>query len=145
MTLIFSDSGILMVLSNVVFYLCLTLLAIVGSVVLGHPGYTRSFALIFIGQTYVVFIQYMTDHHRRHIGIQIQTTNALHTVAYQVIPIILNQNIFHPNKLPPDYQVSHHDLYIGDILFDPHPPAIGQLQTRMRFFALLLRIRNDTL
>ena len=92
-----------MVLSNVVFYLCLTLLAIVGSVVLGHPGYTRSFALIFIGQTYVIFIRYMTDDHCRHIGIQIQTTNALHTMAYQAIPIILNRNIFDPDELPPDY------------------------------------------
>ena len=115
-----------MVLSNAVFYLCLTLLAIIGSVVLGHPGYTRPFALIFIGQTYIVFIRYMTDDHRHHIGIQIRTTNALHTVAYQVIPIILNWNIFDPNELPPDYRVSHCDLYIGDILFDPHPPAIGQ-------------------
>ena len=120
---IFSGSGILMVVSNAVFYLCLTFLAIIGSVVL---GYTRSFALIFIGQTYVIFIQYMTDDHRRHIGIQIRTTNVLHTVAYQVIPIILNQNIFDPNELPLDYRVSRHNLYIGDILFDPHPPAIGQ-------------------
>ena len=126
MPLIFSGSSILMVLSNVVFYLCLTLLAIIGSVVLGHPGYTRSFALIFIGQTYVVFIRYMTDDHRCYIGIQIRATNALHTVAYQVIPIILNRNIFDPNELPPDYRVSCHDLYIGNILFDPHPPAIGQ-------------------
>ena len=74
----------------------------------------------------MVFIQYMTDNHRCHIGIQIQTTNALHTMAYQVIPIILNRNIFDPNELPPDYRVSRHDLYIGDILFDPHPPAIDQ-------------------
>ena len=92
-----------MVLSNAVFYLCLTLLAIIGSVVLGHPGYTRSFALIFIGQSYIVFIRYMTDNHCRHIGIQIQTTNVLHTVAYQVIPIILNWDIFDPNELPLDY------------------------------------------
>ena len=68
----------------------------------------------------------MTDEHHRHIGIQIWTTNALHTMAYQVIPIILNRNIFDPNELPPDYRVSRHDLYIGDILFDPHPPTIGQ-------------------
>ena len=92
-----------MVLSNVVFYLCLTLLVIVGSVVLGHPGYIRSFALIFIGQTYIVFIQYMTDNHHRHIGIWIQTSNALHTAAYQVIPIVLNHNIFDSNELPLDY------------------------------------------
>ena len=72
------------------------------------------------------FIWYMTDHHHHHIGIQIQTTNALHTVAYQVIPIILNWNLFDPNELPPDYQVSCHDLYIGGVLFDLHPPAIGQ-------------------
>ena len=45
----------------------------------------------------------MTDDHCRHIGVQIQTTNALHTVAYQVIPIILNWNIFDPNELPLDY------------------------------------------
>ena len=114
-----------MVLSNAVFYLCLTLV-IVGLVMLGHPGYTRSFALIFMSQSYIVFIQYMTDNHCHHIGIQIQTTNALHTVAYQVIPIILDRNIFDPNELPPDYRVSCHDLYIGDILFDQHPLAIGQ-------------------
>ena len=126
MPLIFSGSNILMVLSNAVFYLCLTLLANVGSVTLGHPGYTRSFALIFIGQSYIVFIRYMTDDNRRHIGVQIRTTNALHTVAYLVIPIILNRNFYNPNELPPDYRVSRHNLYIGDILFDPHPPAIGQ-------------------
>ena len=123
---VFSGLGILVVLGSAVFYLCLALLAVIGSVVLGHPGYTRSFTLIFIGQTYIVFIQYMTDDHYHHIGIQIQTTNMLHTMAYQVIPIVLNYNIFDPNELPPDYQVSHHDLYIGDILFEPHPPAIGQ-------------------
>ena len=105
---IFSGSGILMVLSNTMFYLCLTLLVIVGSVVLGHPGYTRSSTLIFIGQSYIVFIWYMTDDHCHHIGIQIQTTNVLHTMAYQVIPIILNRNIFDPNELPPDYRVSGH-------------------------------------
>ena len=126
MPLIFSGSGILMVLSNAVFYLCLTLLVIVGSVMLGHPGYTRSFALIFIGQTYVIFIRYMTDPHHRHIGIQIRTTNVLHTLAYQVIPTTLNHNQFDPNELPPDYWVSRNNLYIGDILFDLHPPAIGQ-------------------
>ena len=68
----------------------------------------------------------MTRDHRCHIGIQIWTTNALHTVAYQVIPTVLNRNIFDPNELPLDYRVSHHDLHIGDILFDLHPPAIGQ-------------------
>ena len=126
MPLIFSGSGILMVLSNAVFYMCLTLLAIVGSVVLGHPGYTRSFAMIFIGQSYIVFIWYMTDAHCHHIGIQIRTTNVLHTLAYQVIPTTLNHRQFDPNKLPLDYQVSCHNLYIRDILFNPHPPAIGQ-------------------
>ena len=50
----------------------------------------------------------------------------IYTVAYQVIPIILNRNFYNPNELPPDYRVSRHDLYIGDILFNPHPPAIGQ-------------------
>ena len=74
----------------------------------------------------IVFIQYMTDAHRCHIGIQIWTTNMLHTLAYQVIPTMLNCRQFDPNELPPDYWVSCHDLYIGDILFNHYPPAIGQ-------------------
>ena len=39
---------------------------------------------------------------------------------------MLNRRQFDPNELPLDYRVSCHDLYLGDILFNPNPPAIGQ-------------------
>ena len=68
----------------------------------------------------------MTNAHCQHIGIQVWTTDTLHTLAYQVIPTVLNHRQLDPNEFPLDYWVSHHDLYIGDILFDPHSPAIGQ-------------------
>ena len=124
---IFSGSGILLVLSNMVFYLCLTLLVIIGSVVLGHPGYTRFFAMIFISQSYIVFIWYMTDAHRYHIGIQVWTTDVLHTLGYQVIPTTLNhRQLPDPCELSLDYWVSHNNLLFEDMLFNQNPPAIGK-------------------
>ena len=116
--LIFSGSGILLVLSNVVFYLCLTLYVIVRSIVLGNPGFSRSFILIFIGQTYIVFIRYMTDNHHCHIGIQVWTTDTLHTLAYQMIPTSVNRRNIEPRDIPLDYRVSQDDLLVEDILFN---------------------------
>ena len=107
------------------FYVCLILLALIGSLVLGNPWYTRSFALILISETYVIVIHYVMNPTRHHIGVQIQTTDALHTLAYQVIPTSLNQRIQIAEDLPPDYQVSRRDLYVEDILFDYDTPAIG--------------------
>ena len=68
---IFSGSSVVFVLSHAMFYVCLTLLALVGSLVLGNPWYTRSFALILINETYIIFIRYVTNPMRRHIGMQI--------------------------------------------------------------------------
>ena len=110
---------------HAMFYMYLTLLALVESLVLGNPWYTRSFALILISKTYIIFIQYVMSPIRCHISVQIQTTNMLHTLAYQVIPTSLNQNIHNLEDLPPDYQVSHCDLYVEDILFNYYTPAIG--------------------
>ena len=62
---------------------------------------------------------------RRHIGVQIWTTDTLHTLAYQVIPTSLNQRTQIHEDLPLDYWVSHNDLYVEDILFNYHTPAIG--------------------
>ena len=124
---IFSGSGILLVLSNMVFYLCLTFLAIGGSIVLGDPGFTRSFVLIFISQSYIVFIWHMTNTHRCHIGIQLWTTDVLHNLAYQVIPTILNcRQLPDPCELPLNYWVSCNDLLVEDILFNWNPPAFGE-------------------
>ena len=124
---IFSGSGILLVLSNARFYLCLTLCAIIGSIVLGNPGFTRSFALIFISQAYIVSIWYITDTHCCHIGSQIWTTDMLHTLAYQVTPTMLNyRQLPYPHEVPLDYQVSHNNLHVEDILFNQNPPAIGE-------------------
>ena len=122
---IFSGLSIVFVLGHAMFYMCLTLLTLVGSLVLGNPRYTRSFALILISETYIIFICYVTNPMRRHIGVQIQTTDTLHTLAYQVVPTLLNQNIHNLKDLPPDYQVSCRDLYMEDVLFDFHTPAIG--------------------
>ena len=88
---IFSGSSVVFVLSHAMFYVCLTLLTLVGSLVLGNPWYTRSFALILISEMYVIFISYVTNPTRCHIGMQIQTTDTLHTLAYQVIPTSLNR------------------------------------------------------
>ena len=107
------------------FYVCLTLLALVGSLVLGNPWYTRSFALILISEMYVIFIHYVTNPMRRHIGVQIRTTDALHTLAYQVIPTSLNRRTQQVEDLPQDYQGSRNDLYVEDILFNYHTPANG--------------------
>ena len=85
------------------FYVCLTLLALVGSLVLGNPWYTRSFALILISETYIIFIRYVTNPTRCHIGVQIRTTDALHTLAYQVIPTSLNRRTQQIKDLPQDY------------------------------------------
>ena len=123
---IFSGSSIVFVLSHTMFYMCLTLLALIGSLVLGNLWYTRSFALILISKTYVIFICYVTNPTRRHIGMQIRTTDTIHTLAYQVIPTSLNRRTQNCEDLPPDYQVSCHDLYVEDILFNYHLPAIGQ-------------------
>ena len=87
---IFSDSSIVFVLSHAMFYVCLTLLTLVGSLVLGNPWYTRSFALILISEMYIIFIRYVTNPTRYHIGVQIRTTDTLYTLAYQVIPTSLN-------------------------------------------------------
>ena len=122
---IFSGSSVVFVLSHAMFYVCLTLLTLVGSLVLGNPWYTRSFALILISETYVIFIHYVTNPTRHHIGVQIWTTDALHTLAYQVIPTSLNRRTQQIEDLPQDYRVSCNDLYVEDILFDYHAPAIG--------------------
>ena len=122
---IFSGSSIDFVLGHVMFYVCLTLLALIGSLVLGNPWYTRRFALILISETYVIFIRYVTNSMRRHIGVQIRTTDALHTLAYQVIPTSLNRKTQQIEDLPQDYRVSHNDLYVEDILFDYHTTAVG--------------------
>ena len=107
------------------FYMCLTLLTLVGSLVIGNPWYTRSFALILISKMYVIFICYVINPTRRHIGVQIWTTDALHTLAYPVIPTSLNQRTQICEDLPSDYRVGRNDLYVEDILFDYHTPAIG--------------------
>ena len=107
------------------FYVCLTLCVLVGSLVLGNPWCTRSFARILISEMYIIFIWYVMNPTRRHIGIQIWTTDAIHTVAYQVIPTLLNQNIHNRQDLPPDYRVSRNNLYVEDIPFDYNPPTIG--------------------
>ena len=122
---IFSGSSVVFVLSHAMFYVCLTLLALVGSLVLGNPWYTRSFSLILISEMYVIFIRYVTNPTRRHIGMQIWTTDALHTLAYQVIPTSLNQRTQQVEDLPQDDRVSHNNLYVEDILFDYHTPANG--------------------
>ena len=100
---IFSGSSVVFVLSHVMFDMCLTLLALVGSLVLGNPWYTRSFALILISETYIIVICYVTNPTRRHIGVQIRTTDALHTLAYQVIPTSLNRRTQELEDLPLDY------------------------------------------
>ena len=102
------------------FYMCLTMLVLVGSIVLGNPWLTRSLTVVLISETYVIFIQYVTNATRHHIGIQIRTTDVTHTLAYQVIPTSLNRHEINPRNLPPDY-----NLYVGDILFDHDVPAIG--------------------
>ena len=71
------------------FYMCLTVLALVGSIVLGDPWLTRSLTIVLISETYMVFIRYVTSPLRCHIGVQIRTTDATHTLAYQVIPTLL--------------------------------------------------------
>ena len=81
-------------------------MALAGSIVTGDPWLTRSLTLILIGETYVVFIRYVTAPTRCHIGIQIRTTDAIHTVAYQVIPTSLNRHQYNSQTLPPDYRVS---------------------------------------
>ena len=85
------------------FYVCLTILALVGSIVLGDPWLTRSLTVVLISETYVVFIRYVTFPTRRHIGIQIRTTDTIHTLAYQVIPTSLNRHQFNRRNLPLDY------------------------------------------
>ena len=107
------------------FYVCLTLLTLVGSLVLGNPWYTRNFALIIISEMYIIFIRYVTNPTRHHIGVQIRTTDALHTLAYQVIPTSLNRRTQQVEDLPQDYQVSRNDLYVEDILFVYQTPANG--------------------
>ena len=106
------------------FYICLTMMVLTGSIVTGDPWLTRSLTLILIDETYVVFIQYVTAPTRRHIGIQIRTTDTIHTLAYQMIPTSLNRHQYMPATLPSDYRVSRDDLYVGDILFDPDVPTI---------------------
>ena len=122
---IFLGSSVVFVLSHAMFYVCLTLLVLIGSLVLGNPWYIRSFTLILISKTYVTFIRYVTNPTRRHIGVQIRTTNALHTLAYQVIPTSLNQRTQQIEDLPQDYRVSCNDLYVEDILFNYHTPTNG--------------------
>ena len=97
---IFSGSSVVFVLSHTMFYVCLTLLVLIGSLVLGNPWYTRSFALILISETYVIFICYVTNPMRHHIGVQIWATDTLHTLAYQVIPTLLNQRTQELEDLP---------------------------------------------
>ena len=121
---IFSGSSVFFVLSHALFYICLTAMALAGSIVTGDPWLTRSLTLILIGETYVVFIRYVTAPTRRHIGIQIRTTDAIHTLAYQVIPTSLNRHQYTSRTLPSDYRVSRDDLYVGDILFDPDVPVL---------------------
>ena len=123
---IFSGYSVVFVLSHTMFYVHLTLLVLVGSLVLGNPWYTRSFALILISETYVICIHYVTNPTRCHIGVQIWTTDVLHTLAYQVIPTSLDRGTQELEDLPLDYRVSRRDLYVEDILFDYHLPAIGQ-------------------
>ena len=43
-----------------------------------------------------------------------------------MIPTSLNRRTQELEDLPPDYRVSCRDLYVEDILFDYHLPAIGQ-------------------
>ena len=122
---IFSGSSVFFVLSHALFYICLTVMALAGSIVTGDPWLTRSLTLILISETYMVLIWYVTSPTRHHIGIQIRTTDAIHTLAYQVIPTSLNRHQFNRLNLPSDYRVSRDDLYVGDILFDPDVPALG--------------------
>ena len=74
---------------------------------------------------YVIFIHYVTNPTRHHIGVQIRTTDAIHTLAYQVIPTSLNRRTQQIENLPQDYRVSCNDLYVEDILFNSHTPTIG--------------------
>ena len=53
---IFLSSSVFFVLSHAMFYVCLTMLVLVGSIVLGDPWLTRSLTVVLISEMYVVFI-----------------------------------------------------------------------------------------
>ena len=98
---------------------CLNILLIILTSLNGQPWSTWYLGLLFIGQTYVVVIRIISSPVARHVGIQLRTDEALHTFAYQVLPIL-------PRRIlqPPEYAVSRRDLLVVDILFvDPGLPG----------------------
>jgi hypothetical protein len=92
--------------------LCLNLLLIALSLLSERTWTTWALGVVFVSQSYVVTVRILSTPTRSHIGIELCTTNALHTLAYQVLPIPV------PVLPPPDYRVSRQDLLVPDILFD---------------------------
>jgi hypothetical protein len=92
--------------------LCLNLLLIALSLLTKRTWTTWALRVVFVSQSYVVTVRILSTPTCSHIGIQLRTTNALHTLAYQVLPIPA------PILPPPDYQVSRQDLLVQDILFN---------------------------
>jgi hypothetical protein len=97
---------------SVIDTLCLNLLLIALSLLSKCTWTTWALGVVFVSQSYVVTVCILSTPTCSHIGIQLRTTNALHTLAYQVFPIPA------PVLPPPDYRVSRQDLLIQDILFD---------------------------
>jgi hypothetical protein len=77
--------------------LCLNLFLIALSLLTERTWTTWALGVVFVSQSYVVTVRILSTPTRSHIGIQLRTTNALHTLAYQVLPIPA------PVLPPPDY------------------------------------------
>ena len=86
-------------------FLCLNLLLIALSLLSERTWTTWALSVVFASQSYVVTVRILSSPACRHVGIQLRTTNALHTLAYQVLPIPA------PFLPPPDYRVSETTNY----------------------------------
>jgi hypothetical protein len=67
--------------------ICLNLLLIGISLLSERTWSTWALGVIVISQSYIVTVGILSSPNHRYIGIQLHTTNALHTLAYQVLPI----------------------------------------------------------
>jgi hypothetical protein len=67
--------------------LCLNLLLIALSLLTERTWTTWALGVVYVSQSYVVIVHIHSTPTHLHIGIQLCTTNALHTLAYQVLPI----------------------------------------------------------
>jgi hypothetical protein len=67
--------------------LCLNLLLIALSLLTERTWTTWALGVVYVSQSYVVIVHIRSTPTHLHIGIQLCTTNALHTLAYQVLPI----------------------------------------------------------